>query len=336
MHGITSPSAAASRLCSIPSYLRQLGSERADKTNVCMGKLISRKENKRFGQYLTANDEIEAGECILIALPFVSIEYLIDKKKGGCFQCGKMLHLKIKCPHCDIQFCSKRCARSAIHQEKCDTTFDSNDGRIVRITTKLILNAISVIGDVKSLLQFARGVLVLGKKNKKCRPNYSAYYDLLTLKGEIKAENQSIAKRVVQILLNHPQFQSISLNTDDTKRVLFSMAYRHANTIMINSFQDDFNVSGGGLLRKVAMFDILSRFNHSCSPNVEHYIDDDEITYCVTTRRINKGEQLFINYVSTTEWKRPEDRQKYLKKVWNFQCRCQVCLNPVKTASQKL
>lgn len=324
VHGIMREIAAPRDLPSFPSVLRQLSFE-ADDAFPYMAKVISKKENIRFGKHLIANNNIEVGDCIIAAPPFANIEYLVCTGLG-CFQCGKITKRKIQCPNCiDVWFCSNRCKKCIIHQQKCDPMFKSSDCRIVRLATQMIITACNGVGDTTSLLDFCRGLIFLNKKSNKCHPPYSQYAEILSLKGRPNDVNSTIARRVVKYVMQHPQFESVSLNSEEQKRILFSLAYRHANSIPVNSFDEEVKCSKGGACVGVSMFDMLSRFNHSCKANLDHYIDDDNITYCVAARPIKAGEQLFINYLGDIEFASAEERKKYLREMWGFECTCEIC-----------
>lgn len=132
-----------------------------------------------------------------------------------------------------------------------------------------------------------------------------------------------MARRVLYFIMQHPQLNASK--SPKTERLLFNLAYRHVNSISINAFSEEIKCSAGGICTRFSIFDILSRINHSCNPNVEHYLDDDDHTYCVVVRPIKTGKQLFINYASEMEFKSNQERKKYIKNNWHFDCKCEKC-----------
>lgn len=66
------------------------------------------------------------------------------------------------------------------------------------------------------------------------------------------------------------------------------------------------------------VFDAFSRFNHSCDPNLDQYLDDDDVTYCIANRQITKGDQLYINYLGDMKFENNDERKTYLEENWNF------------------
>lgn len=147
--------------------------------------------------------------------------------------------------------------------------------------------------------------------------------EVLNLKGIVEDKNNQIARRVVHFTLQHPQLNA--LKSPKIERLVFNLAYRHVNTIGLNAFSEEKKCSAGGVCTRFFIFDTLCRINHSCIPNLEHYTDDDDRIYCVVARPIKAGEQLFINYVSEMEFQSTEERKKYIKETWHFDCKCQKC-----------
>lgn len=146
----------------------------------------------------------------------------------------------------------------------------------------------------------------------------------MKLKGIADDINSQLARRVVHLCtMQHPQLNAFK--SPKTERLLFSLAYRHVNSIAINAFSEEIKCSIGGACTRFFIFDTLCRLNHSCNPNLEHYTDDDDRTYCVVTRPIKTGEQLFINYVSEMKFESTHERKKYIKETWHFACKCQKC-----------
>ena len=75
----------------------------------------------------------------------------------------------------------------------------------------------------------------------------------------------------------------------------------------------------------------LALFNHSCDPNCAYRVDwDDNCAFVMRTNRaVNKGEELCINYLCTTDGPLAV-RQELLHKGWQFWCKCDLCLQEQK------
>lgn len=288
---------------------------------------LTLKTNKRFGTHIVGNDHIDDGKIVVATAPFASIEYLVCIS-GGCFACGKITESRIKCPNCiDVWFCRKRCYTSPTHKTKCNAMFDSSDCQIVRLATEII-SVMCTFSEITTILEFCRGVLFWKKPTKNLRHPYSQYAEILSLKGP-SDQPVDVAKvrRVVKLSMRMEKLKAVSPNigTEEKIRILFSWAYSLVNSISLNTFSEQIKCSKGGALMRYSIFDFLSRFNHSCDPNLEHYIDSDEKTYCVTTKPIKPGEQLFINYLTNMEFESHEGRKQYLEETWNFMFKCPLC-----------
>lgn len=323
VHGITQTS--NSKVPSSPDIvqLTELSYE-PDVAFPCMVNILSLKANKAFGFHIAATQDIAAGDVVIATHPFAVIDYL-ECTGSGCFKCGNVPKSKIQCENCiNVFFCSNSCKSSRTHRTKCDKRFDRNDCRIIRLATQIITVVINVVSDIKTLLEFCRGLLYSKKKSKQCRPPYSTYGEILQLQEHHDSDNASKARRVVKHVMR--QLESLdSVDTESLERILFNLAYRHVNSILINAFAEENICSKGGVYTRFFMFDVASRLNHSCDPNVEHYTDDDEMTYFVASRTIKAGEQLFINYLCETEFQTTKERKNYLKQHWNFDCTCSKC-----------
>lgn len=112
--------------------------------------------------------------------------------------------------------------------------------------------------------------------------------------------------------------------TQDIKRVIYQMAVRHTASIEMYWFSDESTVSKGGICSIYSIFNGVQLINHSCAPNLHHYIDDNNTLHCVVVRPIEKGEQVFINYLS--QCGESIDRGSALKEGWDFNCRCEKCI----------
>lgn len=90
------------------------------------------------------------------------------------------------------------------------------------------------------------------------------------------------------------------------------------NTVV--NAQNSFFYDGGPKVRYI--FDILLLINHSCASS--HFSGFDKICFSICVRPIKKGDQVFINYL-LNDVDLTESRQKSLKKLWGFDCKCDKC-----------
>lgn len=67
----------------------------------------------------------------------------------------------------------------------------------------------------------------------------------------------------------------------------------------------------------------VSRLNHSCVPNADHFYDDKSGCQSVfSTRNIDQGEEITIPYIDHSQPRR--ERQAQLS-TWKFTCQCPAC-----------
>lgn len=301
----------------------------ADVTFPCMANVLSLKETTNFGVHLVANSDIDVGKIVIVSNPFASIEYLAQSG-AGCMECGKVPKIKVLCENCiDVFFCSNYCKASKIHRKICNKIFTSDDCQTMRLATEVLMVGMNTFSDTRTWLEFSMAVTQKNKDHRKCKRPFSNYGEILKLKEQAEPGHDEIARRVVKhILLNSAShFKSFDQSEfAQMSRKLFSLAYRTVNIISLNAFSETTPCTKGGDCVRYYIFDIISRFNHSCAPNLEQYLDDDDATYCITTRKIKSGEQLFISYLSGMQFETADERKNYLWDGWKFNCQCQSCI----------
>lgn len=286
-----------------------------------MANSISLQESKKFGVHIKAKRDISVGESLVETKGFVSLKYL-SSVKCRCFQCGKMGRIKFKCEHCiDLYFCSEKCRNNKDHRDMCNTDFSADDCYLVRMVTKILTIALSLT-DIKSLMDFCGAIILHGKNTKNLRPPYSAYAEILRLKGKSDPMSLNIANRAIKIIRSKPEFNLPE--TQEFKRLFTKIALRHATSIGLNVFSENIELNHG-LSTHYVLHDSLSRFNHSCTPKLHHFFDEDDVVHCVALRPIKKGEQVFINYLVGMKFNCVQDRRKYIEETWGFSCKCEIC-----------
>ncbi|KAG0642281.1 hypothetical protein HOY80DRAFT_1134622 [Tuber brumale] len=78
-----------------------------------------------------------------------------------------------------------------------------------------------------------------------------------------------------------------------------------------------------------AVFEAMSRINHSCIPNVElEWSEEHGLMGLFATRDLAAGDEAFRSYFEERYGHRLVDvRQEYLKGGWAFECGCRRCVN---------
>lgn len=207
------------------------------------------------------------------------------------------------------------------HRDMCDTNFSADDCQLVRMVTKLLTIAVGLT-DIQSMMDFCNAILFQGKNSKNLRPPYSYYAETLRLKGTPNPMTLNIANRAIKIIRSLPELKLPE--TQEFTRLLTQIAFRHASSLGLNVFSEEIKLNHG-LYTRYILHDVLSRFNHSCTPKLHHFFDEDDVVHCVAVRPIKKGEQVFINYLVGMKFDSIEERKKYIEETWGFSCTCEIC-----------
>ena len=126
---------------------------------------------------------------------------------------------------------------------------------------------------------------------------------------------------------DYPRIKKEATALSNQSRMNFSMETLIATLSAIRLNSIPFNNES------VAIFYLISKVSHSCSPN-SCLILKGSTTYLIAIRPIQKGDQLTICYTAYSNtsvndilfWSR-QLRMKYLKKNHFFTCKCQKCTN---------
>lgn len=289
-----------------------------------ISKNLALRDNGTFGKHLIANHDIEKGQEIMVCKPFASI--FMVSLEGKCFECGKdKIAKRFDCKHCkDVHFCSKKCSQSQCHKEYCDKTFDKSDCRLVRIVTKIVKNAINLFNDnIDRMVEFCSIVIDKKEDISSYSQGERQYGELLSLSTYSLANVDTISDRVFKIVEKFPQLK----RKQNHMAMIMRLIRLHCEMIGINAFHEDYEIDGDRNLHCEYIFTILSRINHSCVPNVDNYLDNENLMHCQTNSRIKKWEQIFISYIfDPSEFQSKEERKQYIRESWHFDCKCPICI----------
>ncbi|GAA5947321.1 hypothetical protein JCM3765_001625 [Sporobolomyces pararoseus] len=92
-----------------------------------------------------------------------------------------------------------------------------------------------------------------------------------------------------------------------------SLAIFKTNSMQLGAGQDNCGVFLQG-----------SRFNHSCTPNVQRHWDEEQgVEWFILSHQVKKGEELCITYQETRAAR--VTRRARLKEAFGFDCNCSTC-----------
>lgn len=79
--------------------------------------------------------------------------------------------------------------------------------------------------------------------------------------------------------------------------------------------------------RSRAVFPMMSKFNHSCSPNAAWYVSSPELggSFVYAVRDISEGEEISISYLGWKALGSAVSRKKFLYDTHMFTCTCELC-----------
>ena len=113
-----------------------------------------------------------------------------------------------------------------------------------------------------------------------------------------------------------------ALNNLDLENINFEDAVKVCQVVNTNAFDN-------GVCLKI------SRFNHSCFANAEHFWNEDLKTRDVRAiKNIKEGEEICLNYQASSSYLTRAERQKNILELFHFSCHCVACDLPEQERNQ--
>ncbi|XP_001608081.2 SET and MYND domain-containing protein 4 [Nasonia vitripennis] len=336
---------------------KELPSFKPNKEASCASDAVAIAHHEIWGRHIIAERDIEPGEIIVVEENYLSF---LDPTKmyAFCSTCMKPSLCLIPCNNCiyDV-YCSEECKSEAwkkYHQFECPIYSHLGNGKsevkllffYLRFMLVLVYNAggmdnlreelIAVakcqdvrkkgfMDDGKFYSDQARSCLcirsannwgdsdeitVTSFANKTC---YTVYY--LATKTELFGEMFDLTPSQIIHQPHMMLFAGLLL------KCFFSLSNNklilHVHTWKYES-----------LAIAASIWPFSCMFNHSCSPNADHFVTENKELAIYAKEPIKKGSQIFINYYDLhfLSWPR-EDRQRYMEEWYSFQCECIPCQN---------
>jgi len=107
--------------------------------------------------------------------------------------------------------------------------------------------------------------------------------------------------------------------------LLGGLILKHIQQCQVNAVRICETIRGSNL-RDIGcgLYSTFSLANHSCRPNLRTEFDGT-IMKLIATEEINEGDELFISYGVSEQSHSVQDRKKYLKENYFFECQCDSC-----------
>lgn len=297
-------------------------------------KYLKITKSRKFGRCIKAAQSIEVGKIVLTAAPFATA---VNNRRNVpyCLTCHAVDVDFISCKNCSVAwFCNLRCRNAnRTHQYECGTEFHKIANLDAKCAIQIVFEAMSAFNHFRDLSRFIKKAF----ENRDGVPTASdskasrldCIIKLRTGQYKSNAEKNEVHKIAVyahEMMKTFPKVRAYFQLQSNKKgeRILMQLLAHHVPAIVENGFTDQISLptKNHGALDRILLYDILSYVNHSCSPNSINIIDGNLMT-CITSQRIQRGEQLFISY-RPFERERRKERQHELSH-WDFVCQCVRC-----------
>jgi hypothetical protein len=242
-----------------------------------------------LGVFATA--DVEAGHVVLVEKPLcVGLSPMfVSYCCSGCFNVDLRSPepLALVCGLCGSRWCSAACRDSdPSHARLCGPLKRMREARQRLAGLKLSVDEVTFLASMISALSEGRGLL-----------------DGLAA-GKAVNEEQAwqLAREFSQCEIDSAAFDRLASTEQN-------------NAVSIVNL-----TPMGGLAVGRAVFDVGSRFNHSCRPNVVRLRRGRKMHY-IASRRVAKGDELCISYVPP----RMAEKREALLKDYGFACACGQC-----------
>lgn len=295
----------------------------ANKNFPFMANVLKIQKNDEFGRHVIAKCDIPAGQTVVFDDNFVSFtkaNNYITKNNGPmkCLTCNKIASNPIPCLKCTlVMFCNTECRdANKIHQMDCGAVYYMDDQINNKCIIQSVIAAVNLFPSIDELISFVEEAVTSGKLEipKSVLDQQSKYRMFLTL--WIPPKMEDFVPNVYKLFKSILRLEEIKKLFDSTtkQRFLMHLIGQHALVLLFNSIQGQMCV-------------LMSLFSHSCAPNVQEIWIDNR-TACITIRKIKKGEQLCLAYMTEeTMQSQQKDHKMEIYSKFGFRCKCVKCEN---------
>lgn len=295
-------------------------------------KYLKITKSKNFGRCIKAVQSIEVGKIAIVAAPFATA-VKNTKNVPYCLTCHAIDRNFIFCKNCSVAwFCNSRCRNANhTHEYECGTKFHEIANLDAKCAIQIVFEAMTAFKHFQDLSRFVKRAF----KERDGIPTASdskaskldCFIKLQT--GECKPnreknEDREIALHAYRMIATFPKVREYFQLERNKKgeSILIQLLTHNVPAIVENCFRISLLTKNHDELDRILLYDTLSYLNHSCSPNLINVIDGNLMT-CITSQRIERGEQMFISY-RPFERETRKNRQHQLRN-WDFVCQCVRC-----------
>ncbi|XP_062559192.1 uncharacterized protein LOC134223985 [Armigeres subalbatus] len=295
-------------------------------------------ESKEYGRSLTSKKDLNVGE-IALAETFPSLVVVEPEEiYNRCSQCGNSNGLDlIACRSCvSVMYCSELCRDEAYkryHKFECLIGEDleklfrgPKPTRMFQLTLRLFWMVIDdLVKNIHGFLESYQKGLKSYRNPLELDLTNQLHLHVLA-NSEPETESDPTGRGVTQFLTalifkvaveENPAVPNEPLM--DNAKVLVEILYKL--TLLAKGICDQ---SVNGL---TCYYPLLQMVNHSCAPNAERIMVQDQRSILLVKRPIKAGEHILICYFpnGSTDYKNRSQRREMLQKEFQLDCKCLGC-----------
>lgn len=325
----------------------------ADENLPCMANVLRIDFNEEYRRMITAIQDINIGEPILIEENYV---HLVVGENIKCHYCGKKNVNFVPCDKCGgAMFCNELCSKSSFHQIECEMLFDLNickSGNFfpVYVLRSLIIG-LSAFESTSEMITFVENCMTgdpyeIPHSTSTSKLKYRIFFKLSSFVPDRLSKQFLEYRKMAYSVYQSIKSSSIGVRfeTKSHQRFLAHLIMHHIFILRTNSFGNFMSTLNTGVNSAEVdddyeqhLYLITSFFNHSCCPNVAIF-GKNNLSICKAILPIQKGDQLFVSYVDEDddELKTVAGRKNFLQNNFGFNCKCSICEKGVLINTLKL
>ncbi|RWS02899.1 SET and MYND domain-containing protein 4-like protein [Dinothrombium tinctorium] len=286
--------------------------------------------SEKKGRHIKTTRDMEIGEIVVTERPYISI---LESSLflSHCQHCLCSLELGgLPCFDCDqVLFCSQECRKAAKTYHKYECNYCQHLIDIIGVAYLVI--RIIFATDIEDILKAATTDLdETSTENEICN-NYQSIFRLLDHEKDHGSEEQIyyvLMSLFILITIENKKY----VEKSNQPKLLYAIL-RHCQQLSTNLIsiyaQEITNDMGNKISVKESsigygIYPNICLFNHSCEPNTVTFYNGSQITIR-TSCEIKSGDELCFCYGPTVSKMSLNDRQKFLRKQYYFDCDCKGC-----------
>ena len=265
-------------------------------------------ENEQFGRGLFADKALLAGKVLL-----TERAVMCQRMRGDvCAQCLQPTQPSkaVSCSRCSESYCSEGCRDAALVQyHRCVCQNEDMQSWSAQFVTQILTEATD-----KKSARDARAALYMLAVGKVCA--------MATVQQEHPLMLPSLRQQK-----GRAQYDPVATLANAAISITLANSLRQPQLFLedvlsvFGVLQQNAVLDVGGL----ALFEVISLLNHSCSPNCQLQ-GTPSAKQLVARRDIRAGEQLLVDYNEGLTSSLPYEERKKLFAERHFQCFCEKCV----------